>query len=310
MKMVPGIFMSMIVLISGIVIAIPASAEVVAAGTSSEKPQAVPKENTGATSVKTLTQTEAGNLSEMPPTSVLQVPGADFSPLELYRHADAVGKTVITLLTLGSVLSWSVWLGKSWGIFLYRRRVKKSSLQLLKVYSLRGKKTEVLASSACSEIFSLAETELPAIKKEVRQSVADNIKERVHARILRQEATQARLLTRGVGILATTTAIAPFVGLFGTVWGIMHSFSSIAHLQSTSLSVVAPGIAESLFATALGLAVAIPSVIFYNMIARSISGARQELTDVSILIMCLLSKDLEYGDEESVDHHHDIKCVV
>ena len=100
----------------------------------------------------------------------------------------------------------------------------------------------------------------------------DGIKERVASRLERIEANGGRGMTRGTGILATIGAIAPFVGLFGTVWGIMNSFIGISKSQTTNLAVVAPGIAEALLATAIGLVAAIPAVIIYNHFARVTKG--------------------------------------
>jgi biopolymer transport protein ExbB len=98
---------------------------------------------------------------------------------------------------------------------------------------------------------------------------------------------------RGTSVLATIGATAPFVGLFGTVWGIMNSFIGIAKEHTTNLAVVAPGIAEALLATAFGLAAAIPAVVIYNMFARSIAGYRALLGDASAAVLRLVSRDLD-----------------
>ena len=102
-------------------------------------------------------------------------------------------------------------------------------------------------------------------------------------------------MIRGTGILATVGATAPFVGLFGTVWGIMNSFIGISKQHTTNLAVVAPGIAEALLATALGLVAAIPAVVMYNMFARWISGYRALHADASAEILRLISRDLDRG---------------
>ena len=98
---------------------------------------------------------------------------------------------------------------------------------------------------------------------------------------------------RFMAFLATVGSTAPFVGLFGTVWGIMDSFQSIAASKNTSLAVVAPGIAEALLATALGLAAAIPAVVIYNVFARSIAGYRAALGDAAAAVLRLVSRDLD-----------------
>ena len=102
-------------------------------------------------------------------------------------------------------------------------------------------------------------------------------------------------MSRGTGVLATIGATAPFVGLFGTVWGIMNSFIGISKSQTTNLAVVAPGIAEALLATAFGLVAAIPAVIIYNHFTRSIAGYKSLVADASALVMRLLSRDLDRG---------------
>ena len=102
-----------------------------------------------------------------------------------------------------------------------------------------------------------------------------------------------RKISRGTGILATIGATAPFVGLFGTVWGIMDSFIGISKAHTTNLAVVAPGIAEALLATALGLVAAIPAVMIYNVLARSTAHYRALIGDASALVMNLASRDLD-----------------
>lgn len=97
----------------------------------------------------------------------------------------------------------------------------------------------------------------------------------------------------GMGILATVGAVAPFVGLFGTVWGIMNAFIGIARSQTTNLAVVAPGIAEALLATAMGLVAAIPAVVIYNHFSRKITAYRSLLADVSTSLLILVSRDLD-----------------
>jgi len=134
---------------------------------------------------------------------------------------------------------------------------------------------------------------------ELSQAALDRVdgaglKERVASRLSRIEAQASRRMTRGTGLLATIGSTAPFVGLFGTVWGIMNAFIGISESQTTNLAVVAPGIAEALLATALGLVAAIPAVVIYNMFARSIAGYRHVLADASAGVERLVSRDLDY----------------
>jgi biopolymer transport protein ExbB len=122
---------------------------------------------------------------------------------------------------------------------------------------------------------------------------ADGLKERIAWKLERIEQAASRKMARGTGVLATIGSTAPFVGLFGTVWGIMDSFIGISKAHTTNLAVVAPGIAEALLATALGLVAAIPVVMIYNMLARSTAHYRALLGDASALVMALVSRDLE-----------------
>jgi biopolymer transport protein ExbB len=121
----------------------------------------------------------------------------------------------------------------------------------------------------------------------------EGIKERVALRLARVEADAGRRMTRGTGALATIGATAPFVGLFGTVWGIMTSFIGISKQHTTNLAVVAPGIAEALLATALGLFAAIPAVVIYNVFSRSIAAYRALYGDCTAEVLRLLSRDLD-----------------
>src|SRR5690606_21792820 len=122
------------------------------------------------------------------------------------------------------------------------------------------------------------------------------LKERVASHLGRIEAQAARRMSAGTGLLATIGSTAPFVGLFGTVWGIMNAFIGISEAQTTNLAVVAPGIAEALLATALGLVAAIPAVVIYNHFARAIGAYRAQLADVSAAVLRLVSRDLSRGN--------------
>ena len=102
-------------------------------------------------------------------------------------------------------------------------------------------------------------------------------------------------MSRGTGVLATIGATAPFIGLFGTVWGIMDSFVGISRAQTTNLAVVAPGIAEALLATAIGLIAAIPAVVIYNLFARRTAACRALLGDLAAAVLRLVSRELDHA---------------
>jgi biopolymer transport protein ExbB len=122
----------------------------------------------------------------------------------------------------------------------------------------------------------------------------EGLKERVMSRLERVESGAARAVNRGTGLLATIGATAPFVGLFGTVWGIMNSFIGISKMQTTNLAVVAPGIAEALLTTAFGLATAIPAVVIYNYFARMVASYKVSVADGSAEVLRLVSRDLDF----------------
>ncbi|WP_455480565.1 MotA/TolQ/ExbB proton channel family protein [Bartonella sp. B12(2025)] len=129
--------------------------------------------------------------------------------------------------------------------------------------------------------------------EEVVRDINEGVKERVHSLLSRCLLTVMRRIACGSAVLATIGAIAPFVGLFATVWGIMNAFIGIAESQTTRLDVVAPGIAEALLATAIGLFVAIPAVVMYNSLMRALSGYRNDLGDIAAAIERLLSRELD-----------------
>lgn len=168
-----------------------------------------------------------------------------------------------------------------------RRALKKAgSLSQAEIFlsPLRGVVGHMLA-----EVTSEVTQSEPALN----HAGGAGLKERVASALTRIEAQAARRIARGTGLLATTGSIAPFVGLFGTVWGIMNSFISIAESNTTNLAVVAPGIAEALLATAIGLTAAIPAVVIYNLFARRIAGYRLILGDAGERIERLVSRDLD-----------------
>jgi biopolymer transport protein ExbB len=214
----------------------------------------------------------------------------DLSPWGMFLNADVVVKAVIIALALASLVTWTVWLAKSIELFGAKRKTRKGLHALGEARMLaeadqqvRGKRSAVarLVAAAGKEV--VASANLPG----------DGVKERVGWRLERIEAGIGRKMSRGTGVLATIGATAPFVGLFGTVWGIMNSFIGISKAHTTNLAVVAPGIAEALLATAFGLAAAIPAVVIYNAFARSIGGYRAMLADASAEVMRLVSRDLD-----------------
>jgi biopolymer transport protein ExbB len=214
----------------------------------------------------------------------------DLSPWGMFTTADAVVKAVLVGLAFASIVTWTVWLAKTIEIAICKRRVRAALNILAGVHStLEGVERLTGTKGEVRQFLDAAVTELKLSAGAVER---DGIKERIASRLERIEAAYGRRLLRGTGVLATIGSTAPFVGLFGTVWGIMNSFIGISKSQTTNLAVVAPGIAEALLATAFGLAAAIPAVVIYNVFARSISGYRALLADASAEVLRLVSRDL------------------
>jgi biopolymer transport protein ExbB len=223
-------------------------------------------------------------------TDVMALP-RDLSPWGMFVSADPLVKAVLIGLAFASVVTWTVWLAKTIELLMARRRVRADLATLASARRLAdGVERLAATQSPTGRFLAAAMTEI-----ELSQSSADRegIKERIASRLERIEAACGRRIMRGTSVLATIGATAPFVGLFGTVWGIMNSFIGIAREHTTNLAVVAPGIAEALLATAFGLAAAIPAVVIYNMFARSISGYRVLLGDASAAVQRLVSRDLD-----------------
>jgi biopolymer transport protein ExbB len=215
----------------------------------------------------------------------------DLSPWGMFMNADAVVKAVLIGLAFASLVTWTVWLAKTIEIILAKRRVRTALSRLANARSTEEGR-EQLADSG-GEVAQLVDAAMAELTLSAGSLEHDGIKERVASRLERIEARYARRILRGTGVLATIGATAPFVGLFGTVWGIMNSFIGISKSQTTNLAVVAPGIAEALLATAFGLAAAIPAVVIYNVFARSIAGYRAQLGDAAAEVLRLVSRELE-----------------
>ena len=219
----------------------------------------------------------------------------DLSPWGMFMAADWVVKGVMIGLAFASLITWTVWLAKTLELAAARTRAGRT----LKI--IRNSATLADAVGGAGQRGGPAAVMLRAAAEEVRLSEAaldhadnDGVKERVGSALSRIESYAGRRMSRGTGVLATIGSTAPFVGLFGTVWGIMNSFIGISESQTTNLAVVAPGIAEALLATAIGLVAAIPAVVIYNVFARSITGYRQLLADAAAGVERLVSRDLDF----------------
>jgi biopolymer transport protein ExbB len=219
----------------------------------------------------------------------------DLSPWGMFENADIVVKAVMIGLAFASLVTWTVWLAKTIELFAARIRARRGMATIVRARTLNEATAEMASTTGPAALLvQAAQQEVDLSLRALDHVDGDGVKERVSSRLSRIEAQASRRMTRGTGLLATIGSTAPFVGLFGTVWGIMNAFIGISEAQTTNLAVVAPGIAEALLATALGLVAAIPAVVIYNVFARAIAGYRQVLADASAGVERLVSRDLDY----------------
>jgi biopolymer transport protein ExbB len=218
----------------------------------------------------------------------------DFSVTSMFLGASTPVKVVMIILAIASILTWTVALAKAVELTLagrYLRRILDgldNARRLDAAVALLGQDRGIAA-----RMLAAAGTEL----SQAPQGGNEGVRERAGSRLERLETHEARRRSSGISTLAIVSATAPFIGLFGTVWGIMNSFIDIARASTTNLSVVAPGIAEALLTTAAGLVAAIPAVIGYNIFSRMLSGNRVAVGDIAAAVFRLLSRELDSAGE-------------
>ena len=219
----------------------------------------------------------------------------NLSPWGMFMSADIVVKAVMVGLAFASLITWTVWLAKTLELFAARLRAQRAVGRIVRAQTLDDA-AEALGDGRypAALLVQAARQEVALSRDALDHAGGDGVKERVASRLARIEAQASRRMTRGTGLLATIGSTAPFVGLSGTVWGIMNAFIGISEAQTTNLAVVAPGIAEALLATAIGLVAAIPAVVIYNVFARAIAGYRLVLADAAAGVERLVSRDLDY----------------
>lgn len=213
----------------------------------------------------------------------------DLSPWSMFLNADLFVKAVMTTLALASVATWTVFLAKLYELFRARKNLEGALVRIAGARSLADARGELGEGPGVVAALLQAAAREWALSGEA----AKNLEARAASHfqeIAKDEAARAR---HGTAVLATVGAIAPFVGLLGTVWGIMNSFIGISKAQTTNLAVVAPGIAEALLATAIGLVAAIPAVVFYNAVSRAAKTYLESVQRASGVAARLLSRDLD-----------------
>ena len=227
---------------------------------------------------------------------------SELSPWSMFMSAAVVVKAVMIGLALASVATWTIFIAKSIELSALRRRLRSALKRIADAGSLADAKLALGANEG------ILPSLLAAAVREARLSADlssdSGIKERAASSFAEIVRAEARRIHFGMGVLATVGATSPFVGLFGTVWGIMNSFIGISKSQTTNLAVVAPGIAEALLATALGLVAAIPAVIIYNYFARVTKGYLELVSRASGASARLLSRDLDRGLDSRLGSVH------
>jgi biopolymer transport protein ExbB len=215
----------------------------------------------------------------------------DLSVWSMFVNADIVVKIVMLGLLAASIACWSVLIAKTFEL----KRARRSATDAVeKLSDARGLSEARLALGPAERLSSAF---LAEATRELRLSsdipAGAGIKERIAACFAEIERAEQLAINRGTGLLASVGSTGPFVGLFGTVWGIMNSFIGISKAQSTNLAVVAPGIAEALLATAVGLFAAIPAVLIYNHLARQSTAYLELVSNVSGELLRIVSRDLD-----------------
>lgn len=221
------------------------------------------------------------------------------SIFDIIVDADIIVQIVIAVLLLASVWSWSIILGK----LFHLRSIKKRNINFFKIFHSCTKlenifesiKDDILTPIEYIFISTLNELGLTKTNESPNHSVEHKakIKTKVQNTLLHHKNKSINDLENNIGYLATIAAVTPFIGLFGTVWGIMKSFQAIAISKNTSLAVVAPGIAEALFATALGLVAAIPALMFYNILSSKIANLENSVDDFLVKLNNKIEKELK-----------------
>jgi biopolymer transport protein ExbB len=215
----------------------------------------------------------------------------EFSPWTMFLSANAVVKAVMLGLVFASLVTWTIFIAKTIQLSRAQAIIKNALARIADARSLN--EAQVALGPKPNVLTTLLTAAVQEIRLSADSGVEESIKERAASRFSEIARLEARAVRYGMSIIATIGATAPFVGLFGTVWGIMDSFIGISNAHTTNLAVVAPGIAEALLATAIGLVAAIPAVIIYNHFSRVTKSYLELVGRGSGAIGRLLSRDLD-----------------
>lgn len=211
-----------------------------------------------------------------------EIAARDLSVLGLFHHADIVVKCIIIGLLLASVICWAMAVEKLIRVWMLNREIG--------VLEKNDKSAEFPEARATSLIGAVGDAARTEWKESGTDASTGEVRDRLEVAMRAAVKRKLKSIEQGLPFLATLGSAAPFIGLFGTVWGIMNSFTAIAQQKDTSLAVVAPGIAEALFATAVGLAAAIPAVIFYNQITVALGRASDRVAPAIVGLARAISR--------------------
>jgi biopolymer transport protein ExbB len=231
------------------------------------------------------------------------------TPWGMFVHADIVVQIVICALALASVLTWTILSVKTLELSGAKRTLQRDLHGLREARNLSDAMQRLdPGDGAARALVREASDEWQRSAEALADR--DGLKERIALHLERVEAFAGRRMMIGTGILATIGSTAPFVGLSGTVWGIMNSFIGISKSHTTNLAVVAPGIAEALLATACGLIAAIPAVIIYNHFTRAIASYNALVANAASAVMALVSRDLSHRKQTVGDAPNLLRMVA
>lgn len=221
--------------------------------------------------------------------------GEDLTMIGLFLKADIVVKAVMVLLVLASIWSWTVMIEKALRFARLKRQADKFEDMFWSGGSLDDLFERVGGSpnDPMTSVFASAMREWRRSATQMTGTLYHNLQERIQGVMAVTINREMDRVGRRTSFLATAGSAAPFVGLFGTVWGIMNTFTAIAEMNNTTLATVAPGIAEALFATAMGLFVAIPAVIGYNRIGETTRRYGARLNNFSAEFAAIISRQLD-----------------
>ena len=234
----------------------------------------------------------------MSPNALASVGSGPASPLDMFLSAHFVVQGVMLLLVAASIFTWATLFAKLREFREVTQEVNRADHEVNTAESLAELKLADM--SVFSFMVDTVWQEIEMSYKRPRTMQLIGIKERAAARLHSSQDLTLAHLGRGLSPIANVASVTPFIGLFGTVWGIMNSFVGIAAAKSTSLAVVAPGIAEALLATGLGLAVAIPATVMHQILSRKLGDLRNLLSGSSTALMCLVSRELEGLDQQNL----------